>query len=452
MNCRVLLMLMVMVGISLVLATMIRYQQAINAKLEQSPDMKRLESLSKTELARFQSDAKEFYHNSQAARNERTRLSHLYRKIQNDPERQRLEDTLEQYVDWVNNFSNPATMRDIQTRSINERVTAVHNSVMEMRRGNGPEQPLTLEFLKGTIRDNLPQELQSIDPMPLIDAFDDWLTKKYIAVKFPLNEDQLKCLPEFESYYRDLFRRAGIETSPANNLGMPEKLAMIQLIQNFSELPRPGAGAGFLRPGGGPRPGAGGIPFSRFGGDFSPEGDGLRGEFLRVIDVAFDRKERNVFLDSLDQNANQALERLDRASSPDRMDRSATRMEVFQWLLALAVLERYPMVVDSWRFFQANSRAEQDWIKLLGNYLSLMTPLRREEFLKLDSRYTTPRLQGELRGNVMSFFGLVLVRSNRERPPASMGTPPPPRDDLPPASGPNRPLRQRNEPNRDRGQ
>ena len=404
-------LLMVLIGISLVLAVMIRFHQAANVKLEQSLAMAKFDRLSKVELVRFQSDLEEFYQSySKVARDEQKRLRRLYNQIQNDPENERLTKTMEQYVDWVNRFSDPPRMREIQTLPINERVVAVHNSVMEMRRGNVSEQPFTLEFLKETIRDNLPPELRSMALLPLFNAFDDWLTKKYddvksVAMKSTLNEQQINYLPEFEKefekFYRDLFLRAGIETSPTNNPGIPEKLAMIQLFQNLNGPPRGGGVGvgGFPRFVGGPRPGGGGGPFPF-------EGSGLRGEFLRTIDEALDRKVSNDFLDRLDPDTRRVL---------GKMDRPPARMEALQGLLALAVLERYPKADDLWRsFFQVNSREEQDWIKLLGNYLSMMTPTRREEFLKPDSRYTMPRLQRELMGNARTFFSLL--STNRDRP------------------------------------
>lgn len=419
----------VLVGISLVLAVTIHFHQAANAKLEQS--LASLESLPKAELDRFRSDAKEFYqYNTKAARDERKRLRRLYNQIQIDPESEHLKKTMDQYVDWVVSFSDPPNIRVFQTRPINERVTFVHNSVMEMRRGTGSERPLSLEDLRSSIRETLPQELQSVVLSPLFDAFDGWLTKKYDDVKSTskpaMNEEQLNCLSEFEEFYRDLFHRAGIETSPANHLGIPEKLAMIQLIQNLNSPPRMGGGG--LRPGGWPRPGGGGPPVFRPGGEFMPESGGTRGDFLRMIDDAIEHQESNPFLGFFDTNKRLVLE---------KMDRPAARMEALQGLLALAVLERYPKVVDSWRFFQANSREEQDWIKPLGSYLFMMSSSRREEFLKLEPRYTTPRLQSELRGNVSPFFGLIFVRSNRDRPaPPNPGPPspmpPPPRDDFPP--------------------
>jgi hypothetical protein len=441
-------LLAVLVGISLVLAVMIRSHRSVNAKQEQS--LADLDRLSKAERDRFHSDAKDFYqHHSKAARNERKRLRSLYQQIQNDPENERLKKTLDQYVDWVSRFSDPATMRVIQTQPINARVDAVHNAVLEERQGNDSDQSFTLENLKASIRENLPPELQLVALSPLSDAFDIWLTEKYDEAKSSLNEEQLSGLPEFETFYRDLFRRAGIETFPINRLGIPEKLALLQLIQNLNNPPRWGGGASF-RSGGGVRSGGGGGGASRFGGDFFLEGGGLRGEFLRSIDQAMESKEPNSFLDSLHTDANEALEKLNRLA----------RMEALQGLLALAVLERYPtmsvdalqffqmMTVDSLRFFLTSPRAEQDrikllgsdqnWIKLLGSYLSIMLQTRREEFLKLDSRYTTSRFQGELLGNAVSFFGLF-----RRPVPPNMGPPPmPPRDNLsPPPGGPNRPPR-----------
>ena len=421
-----------LVGISLVFAVVIRLHQAANAQLEQSLAM--LENLPKSELDRFRSDAKDFYqHNSKAGRDEQKRLRRLYNQIQNDPENERLTKTMDQYVEWVNSFSDLAIVRDSQTRPLIDRVEIIQKAVQSERNNRDIEMPVTFDRLKAS----LPPELRSIDLTPLFNAFDVWLTKKYDETKSDLkptlNEEQLKSLPDFEAlfeaFYRDLFHRAGIETSPVIHLGLPEKMAMIQLMQNLSG-PQRGGGGGGPRPGsGGPRPGGG-------SGSFPFEVGGLRGEFLRTIDEAIDRKEANPFLDSLDVSEKQVLE---------RNDRSAPRMEVLQGLLTLAVLERYPKAAtaaDAWRFFQATSREDQDWIRLLGNYLSMMSPTRREEFLKLEPRYTT-RLQGELRGNVMPFFGLLL-RSNRERPaPPNLvpTTPMSPRDGLMPTPGPTRPQR-----------
>jgi len=411
---------MILLGVSLVLAGVNHFHQAANAKLEQSLAM--LESMPKAEFDRFHSDAKEFYQsNSKAARDEQKRLRRLYNQIQNDPENERLAKTLNQYVEWINSINDLAIIRDIQTRPINERVEIIQKAVQEERSIN-PESPVTTVRLKAS----LPSELQSVALSSLFDAFDTWLTKRYDEIKSApkptMNEEQIKKLPEFlsefETFYRGLYHSTGIEASPTNNLGIPEKMAMIQLIQNLSVPPRVGVG-GSSRFGGGSRPGGGGGPFPF-------ESGGLRGEFLGTIVDAIDSKNPNPFLDSLDRNARQVLE---------RNDRLTPRTDVLQVLLALAVLERYPKTVDSWRSFQANTREEQDWIKLLGNYLSMMTPTRREEFLKLDSRYTTSRLQFEIRSNVSPFFGLIFARSNRDRPnQPSMGppSPMPPRSFFPP--------------------
>jgi hypothetical protein len=418
-------LLVVLIGISLVLAVMIRSYRPVNAKQEQS--LTDLDRLSKSELDRFYSDAKDFYqYHSKVARNERKRLRSLYQQIQNDPESERLKKTLDQYVDWVSRFSDPATMRVIQTQPINARVDAVRNAVLEERHGNDSDQPVTLENLKTSFRRNLPSDLQSAALSPLLDAFDIWLTEKYDETKSGLNEEQLVCLPEFETFYSDLFRRAGIDPSPTNRLGIPEKLAMLHLIQNLSSPPRWGGGGASVRPGSGVRPGGGAF---RYSGDFPPEIGGLRGEFLRTIDEAMESKEPNSFLGSLTLNARLVLENFNRPA----------RMETLQGLLALAVLERYPsMSVDLRRLFMTNPRTDQDEIKLLGSYLSIMSRTRREEFLKLDSRYTTSRLQGELRSNVIPFFGLF----RRPAPPNMGSLPIPPRDNLSQnPDGPNRPQR-----------
>jgi len=447
MKCRVLLA--VLVGISLVLAVTIHFHQAANAKLEQSLAI--LESLPKVDLDRFRSDAKEFYqHTTKPARDERKRLRRLYNQIQNDPESERLTKTMNQYVDWVISYDDPSLIRGSQTRPINERVEIIQKAVLEERSNTISESPVTIERLKAS----LPPELQLVVLSPLFNAFDAWLTKRFdetkSALKPILNEQQIKNLPEFlsefEEFYRDLFHRAGIETSSATKTGIPEKLAMIPLIQNLGSPPRMGGG-GFLRPGGGgPRPGGGGGPFPF-------EGGGLRGDFLKTIDDAIESKDSNPFLDSLAPSEKQALENLENIGRP-----VAPRMEALQGLLALAVLERYPMAADSWRFFLANSREEQDSIKLLGNYLFMMKPMRREEFLKMDSRYMILRLQSELQGNVSPFFWLIIVRSNRDRsgtpgmggPPSPM--PPPPRGDSPPDLNFDMPPRPENRQGRNQGQ
>ena len=407
-----------LVGISLVLAAMIHTQQAVNGRLEQS--LADIGNLPKAERDRFYSNAAEFYqHSSKAARKERERLRDLYHRIHNAPESERLTKTLEQYVDWVNRFSDPATMRVIQSKSIDARVEDIHQAI-RLERINNAEPPITMERLKENLRESLSPELLTIVLPPISKSFDDWLTQKYGEAKTGLSEDQLHQLPILEKFYRDLFRHAGMEPSSAETPEIPEKLTMLQLIQNLS--PRQGGGGSVpARFPGGPRMGGGGYFYVRPGG--APlffGGGGLRDDFFEQFE--------SILLDQLDASSQQSLTRLNRLQ----------RTETLQRILALAVLEQHP-TIDAGRFLQASSRTEQqEWIKILGVYLAMMEPPRREEFLTQDSRSTLNRLQGDLLSHAMAYFGLFRIRPPDNRPPG-MGPPPSPRGNPPPDIGPDRP-------------
>ena len=414
-------LLFVLVAISLILAVVIlRSRRSVDMRWEQS--LARLENLPKAERDRFHSNAMDFYqYNSRAARDERKRLRTLYHQIQNSPESDRLTATMKQYVDWVSRSGDPATMRELQSKSMIARVEDIHKIVQDERQ-SGSEMPDSLERLKESLRENLVPELQSVALQPLADAFDAWLTQKYAEAKAGLTEEQQKHLPKFEKFYRDLFRQAGMETASANSLAIPEKLVMLQLIQNLSL--RSGGNGGFPpRMGGGMRPGGGGFP--RFGGGPPFGGGGFRNDFLEKINDALTQQEPNP-LDSLDESARQTLTRMDRLP----------RLEAMQRLLTLAVLERSP-AIDTGLFFQAVSRMDQQkWSEILGVYLSMMDAAKREDYLKQDSRFTLNRLQDELRFNALAWFSLFRTRPPENRPPENrlpgMGPPPPPpRDVLP---------------------
>ena len=412
------ILLAILVGISLVLAVIIYAHQADHAKLEQS--LIELENLPKTERDRFHSNTVEFYqHLSSAAHKERKRLRSLFYQIRNDPESENLTKTMEQYVDWVSRFSDPATMREIQSKSVDARVEAVHLAVLEEQRQiNTMEPPITMERLKETIRESLPPELQTVDLKSLSDAFDNWLTQKYDDAKVSLAEDTKAVLTEeqlknhlsvLEAFYRNLFRQAGMETSSSSEtLGIYEKLTMLQLIQNLSPRQGSGGGAGFPRFGGGSRMGGFAI---RSGGGPPFWGGGLWDDLLDQL--------VQDLLEKIDGSARQTLDGMNRP----------VRTDTLQRMLALALLEQYP-IIDPGRFFQAYFRTEQqEWIKILGVYLSLMSSQRREEFLKQDSRSTLNRLQGELWFNTSVYFGLFRPRMPDIRPPdrpPGIGQPPPP--------------------------
>lgn len=456
-------LLVVLAGVSLVLAVTIRYHQAVSGNLKKS--LTHIDDLPEKELVRFRANAENFYEShSKAVRDERKRLRALYYRIHNDPESERLTQTLALYVDWVNRFNDPAMMRAMQSWSIDERVDYVHKAVLEERNvPSGPEQP-TIEFMKANFRDALPPELWLIAHQQLADAFDVWLTTKYadafdalLSLKYVdtrtgQKDDHLKDRLKIEEFFRDLFRQAGMETLSGDKLGIPEKMAMLQLIQNLSNPQRTGGGSGggpgvLPRSGGGSRPGGRIGDFNRLliggpqvggGNPFRDEFFRTRDEFFRTTEEAFDRQEPSP-LDSLDDVARQTLSGF----------RRPARTEALQGMLALALLERYPASVDARRIIQAvsTSRQEQEWVEILGAYLSLMTPQKREEFLKLDSRFTTNRLQEELWFGAVPFYGLLRTNRDRQGPPP--GTPPPgpplgiqpgpPREAGPPDDGPNRP-------------
>ena len=408
-------LLAVLVGIFLVLAVMIYERQAINPRLEQSLTM--LDDLPKTELDRFHSNAMEFYqHSSKAAQEERKRLRTIFYQIQHDPESERLMKTMGQYVDWVGSFNDPARLRELQRMSIEARVETVHAAVQRERQTD-IEPPLTFDRLKENLRDNLAPKLREVSLLSLAETFDTWLTQEYAEAKAGLTEEQLHQLPFFEKFYREMFRSAGMETSSAETLELPEKLTMLQLIQNLNLTPRSGGGGltGFPRMGGGPRLSGGGF-FVRPGSGTPFVGGGMRENLYEQLE--------QILLDHIAESSRQTL---------DAMNRS-TRTETLQRMLALAVLERYPSV-DQGRFFQAISRTDQqEWIKVLGVYLSIMSPSRREEFLRQDSRSTLNRLQGELWFNAMAYFGMFRTRLPDNRPPG-IGQPPPPGMGQPPPPG-----------------
>ena len=410
MNDRILLA--ILVGLSLVLAVIVSSRQAVNVKRKQTLTM--LENLPKAERDRFHSNAVEFYqNNSRAAREERKRLRDLYYRIQNDPASEHLKKTLQQYVDWVSR-SNPATMRVFQSQSDEARVEAIHQAVLEEQRQFNTTEPLiTIERLKDMIRENLPTELQSLDFNLLSHVFDRWVSQKYDEAKSTLPYEKLTQLSEIETFYRNLFRHAGMEISSTETLEIPEKLTMLQFIQNLS--PRQGGVGGgipsrliggarmggggyfYVRPGGGP-------PFGLFGSS------GLRDDFFEQFE--------SILLDKIDPSSRQSLARMNRQ----------LRTETLQRILALAILEQHP-AIDTGRFFQASSRMEQqEWVDILGIYLSLMSLEKREEFLTQDSRSTLNRLQGELLSHSMAYFGLFRIRPPDNRPPG-MGPPSSPRRD-----------------------
>lgn len=418
------ILLAVTVGVSLVLAAVIYAHRSVNTRMAQSLSM--LDDLPKPERDRFYSNALEFYqHNSKAAHNERKRLRSLYYQIQNAQDNKRLMNTMELYVDWVDRFSDQASMREIHSKSVDARVEAVHRAVQDEQRQIGNTESLVVtERLKDAIRESLTPQLRTVDLKLLSDAFDDWLTQKYDEAKDGLTEKHRNDLQRLETFYRVLFQHAGLDVSSEGRLEIPEKLIMLQLIQNLSSRQvtggGTGGGAGFPpRFGGGPRMGGGNI-------FFRPGGVPFGGGVLR--DDLFERLDRVLF-DQIDESARQ---------TPESMPRP-TRNETLQRLLALAVLERYPSL-DSGRFFQAISRTDpQDWIEILGVCLSLMSSQRREEFLRQDSRSTLNRLQGELWLDAMAYFGMFRPprpQDNRSPgppsgPPSGMGQPPPPRGGLP---------------------
>ncbi len=411
------ILLAILVCISLVLAVMIHLNGTVGQRRERFLAL--LETMPKTERERFNSNAMDFHQRgSKTAREERKRLRTLYYQIQNDPECDHLNKTMEQYVDWVNRVSDPAKMREIQSLAIDDRVEAVFKEV-EAERQTANAELLSSERMRDDYREALPASLRDVSPAPIYEAFDEWLTQKYeeVKAKAGLNDDQWKQIPLLEKFYRDMVRRLGIETSGDAGLNLPEKMAMIQLVRNLSgTTQRSGSG--------------GGGGFNRgFGGWRQFWAGGLREEFLGQTEEALRRHESN-FPVKFDETARQTLESMNREE----------RIESLQQLLALAVLERYPTMdqVDPVRFFQTLFRTDKERIEILGAYLSMMSTTKRGEFLKLDSRFAANRLQGELAFHAIAFP--ALLRTNRERPFGMGGPPGPPREGAPPPdAGPNGP-------------
>ena len=417
-------LLAVLVGISLVLAVINHARHSVNARLAQSLDM--FDRLPKAERDRFLSNAMEFYQNhSKTARDERTRLRHLYHKIKNDPDSERLKETMEQYVDWVSRFSDPATMRMLQNWSIDARVEAIQKAIRDERQINA-ESPISTERLKDTLRDKLDPKLWYVSSQTLTDAFDHWLTQKYAEAKSGLNDEQKKLLndlPVFEQFYRNLFGHAGMEPSASDALEIPEKLALLQLLQNLNASPPPQ------------------MP----GGDFPQRGGIMRQfgarspwyEFLEKINDAMEYKETKEHNETMEYREAAWLVPFDDSAGLVllQMDRPA-RLDALQRMLALAVLKSQPAIVPG-RFSRPGRELPME---ILGVYLSMMTAKKREEYLKQDSRFTLNQLQGELWFNTMAYYSLFRPRPSgmgppMEMPPSPRGNPPPPKEPVALAAG-----------------
>lgn len=377
-------LLAVLIGVSLILAVVFRANGASDQKRRQS--LAFFESMSKPERERFNSNAIDFYqHHSKTAKEERKRLRTLYNQIQNDPECERLTKIMEQYVDWINRVGNPSKMREIQGQSIEERVETIKTAIQEETQQNTVGENITGERMRDRIREGLPSELRDFHFPEIFHEFDAWLTVKYAEEKSKLlteqklTVEQLNRLPKFEKMYADMFHSMNNGTSSEEGLGFPEKLAMVQFVRLLDNAPRNISGIG-----GGRRGGASSLVL------------------------------REEFLDSLENDKPNLLEQID---DPDKRQLLAgmsrtNRTEVLQRLLALAILDQYPMLSTnvfrspaSERFSQSPLLDDQQTVEFLGDYLSVMTRARRDEILKMDPRFAGFRLHWELLGNAdMSRF------------------------------------------------
>ena len=371
--------LAVLIFASLLLGLSLRINGANDQKRKQSLSL--LEEMPKPERDRFDSNAFDFYrHNSKPAREERKRLRTLYNQIQNDPECEHLTKTMGHYVEWVNRMDNPAKMREIQGQSIEERVETIKKSVQEENQDGTGSDLVSADRLRERIRENLPPEIREFSFPALLREFDNWLAVKYTEEKAKLSQDQLTYFPKIENLYESMFRSVTNETASSGTPAFAEKLALIQLIQQLENSPRGGSSGG---------------PWQRSAA--------LRDEFLN----------------SLENDLPKLLEQVD---TPEKqrflaeMPRSV-RQQSLQRLLAIAVLDQYPMLPINMMPRSPNSGRsgssqliafdDQQAIDILGTYLAVMPLQRRNEILKMDPRLSGMRLRWELLGNVSAINDLV---------------------------------------------
>ena len=374
--------LAILIFASLLLGLSLRINGASDQKRKQSLSL--LEKMPKSERDRFDSNAFDFYrHNSKPAREERKRLRTLYNQIQNDPECEHLTKTMGQYVEWVNRMDNPAKMREIQGRSIEERVETIKKSVQEESlEGTGGDLD-SADRLRERIRENLPLELRDFSFPALLREFDNWLTAKYAEEKAKLSQDQLTYFPKIENLYESMFRSVTNETTSSGTPAFAEKLALIQLIQQLENSPRSGLG------------GPGGGPWQRSAA--------LRDEFLNSLENDLQK-----LFDQIDAPEKQRI--------LAEMPRPA-RQQSLQRLLAFAILDQYPMLPinmiprspNSGRSSSSQLIAfdDQQAVDILGTYLAVMPLQRRNEILKMDPRFSGMRLRWELLGNAAAINDLV---------------------------------------------
>ena len=375
-NC---VILAVLIFVSILLGLSLRINGASDQKRKQSLSL--LEEMPKSERDRFDSNAFDFYrHNSKSAREERKRLRTLHNQIQNDPECEHLTKTMGHYVEWVNRMDNPAKMREIQGQSIEERVETIKKSVQE--EGTGGDL-VSADRLRERIRENLSPELREFSFPALLREFDNWLTIKYAEEKAKLSQDQLAYFPKIEKLYESMFRSVTNEIASSGTPAFAEKLALIQLIQQLESSPRSGLGG----PGGGP--------------------------WQRSVAL------RDEFLNSLENDPLKLLEQID---APEKRRLLAemprpVRLQSLQRLLALAILDQYPMLPINTMPRSPNSGRsgssqliafdDQQAVDILGTYLAAMPLQRRNEILKMDPRFSGMRLRWELLGNVAAINDLV---------------------------------------------
>ena len=397
-------LLAVLLCISFSLGIMIHVRDDVDKKMHEASAS--LESLPKEERNLFNSNAIDYYkHWSKSAREERKRLRTLHNQLQNDPECELLTKTMEQYVDWIKRIGNPAMMRMIQSRSIDDRVEEIRQAVQDERQDNSMEI-FPIEQLREYIREGLPPELREFDFPAIYPEFDGWLTKKYDAEKARLSEEQTKLsadrlahLPMFEKLYVDMFRPCRADATSGEQMSVPEKLAMLQLLRNlnnFNNPPRFWGGGG----GGGGRGGDRWLTAFSWLTILT-----LREEFFDEQKAAFAKGEPNLFNQLSDLEVRQKLLQMSPSSRNDALQR----------FLTLAYLDHYPKFSFAIFGFGGPNRGgtsgqgfdEMLSIDILGTYLSLVSATRCDEFLQMDPHYANIRLRGELRSNALVLIGLT---------------------------------------------
>ncbi|MDR1492582.1 MAG: hypothetical protein LBT05_07665 [Planctomycetaceae bacterium] len=364
------ILLVILICFSLGLAGVLWYSSDVGTRRKKAADeLEQWQRKNPNRYVAFKANAANFYRrSSKTASEERRRLRTLHYQLQNDPDREHLTQTMERYVEWVQNIGNPTTMRELQEKPLAERVAAIQEMIRQENQNDSVNERSMIDV--ASLQKMLPPELQDADVARLCRRFDEWLATKYNEAIAKLSEEQRSYLPLFRAFYRDLFElqeENGLTLNVQKKETPPdiiEKMALISLLYRFSNEP--------------------GIM-----------------DFLGTWMMRFCEEEQDKLLNPeqniLEENVCRFLARSGR-----------NRQGQLQYLLLIGIIryytEHYTKIPPNHAETLLLRGNPQKLIQLYGAYLASLHPQRRDEILRATPEFAVNRIRGDLLSGTFFFM------------------------------------------------